>query len=166
VVAGLLAGLIWHAAYCCDCADGQLARLTGTATPAGARLDILCDIAVQVSLVAAVVSVATTTRPGVPPWFVAVFAGSWMVNLVTSVLAKEGANTSLISSASAAVRLLKLTRDYGFMLTSTAAVLVARPAAMFWVMVFFSLVNCGFLVAGITQAAHRARPADPAAPGS
>lgn len=160
VVVGLLAGLIWQAAYCCDCADGQLARLTGTATPAGARLDILCDIAVQVSLVAAVVTVATAARPGVPPWFVAVFAGSWMVNLVTAGLAKEGANASLITSTSRAVRLLKLARDYGFMLTLITAVLTVRPAAMVGVMVFFSLVNCGFLLASIARSARGTRLAD------
>ena len=40
-------GLVgWQLAYAFDCADGQLARATGRASPAGARLDVLCDLAV------------------------------------------------------------------------------------------------------------------------
>src|SRR5690242_20313664 len=73
----------WQLAYAFDCADGQLARVTGRANPAGARLDVLCDLAVQVSLVAAV---ASFLPPTTSPWVPALFAGTWLVNLVTSVL--------------------------------------------------------------------------------
>lgn len=151
VLVGLVAWLVWQVAYCLDCSDGQLARVTSATSPAGGRVDILCDIAVQVSVVAAVTAVATAARPGVPSWLVAVFAGVWMVNLVTSVMAKEGTNMSLITSGSLVVRLVKLIRDYGFMVTLIAAVIVVHPASMVWVMVVFSLVNAGFLVASIAQ---------------
>jgi phosphatidylglycerophosphate synthase len=151
VVVGVVAWLVWQVAYCFDCSDGQLARVASMSTAAGGRLDVLCDIAVQVSMVAAVAAVTTAARPGVPSWLVAAFAGSWMVNLVTSVMAKEGTNTSLITSGSLPVRLVKLIRDYGFMITVIAAAVAVRPAAMVWVMTFFAVVNCSFLLASIGQ---------------
>src|SRR5258705_401310 len=40
---GGIAVLAWQVGYAFDCADGQLARVTGQASPAGGRLDILCD---------------------------------------------------------------------------------------------------------------------------
>jgi phosphatidylglycerophosphate synthase len=154
VVLGVVAWLVWQLAYCFDCADGQLARVTGTATSAGGRLDVLCDVAVQVALVAAVIAAAAAARTGVPPWVFGVFAASWMVNLVTSVMAKEGTNVSLMASTSPAVRAVKLIRDYGFMLTVVAGALVIHASAMVWVMVLFAGVNGGFLLASIVQAAR------------
>lgn len=149
---GLAAWILWQLAYIADCADGQLARVTATASPAGGRLDILCDIAVQIALVAAIAAVATATRPGTPAWLIAAFAGSWMVNLVTSVMSKEGANVSLVTSEVATVRLVKLVRDYSFMITVIAAVIAVRPAWMIWAMVLFTAVNSTFLLAAIAQA--------------
>jgi phosphatidylglycerophosphate synthase len=157
-VVGLVAWTLWQVAYCIDCADGQLARVTSATSAAGGRLDILCDIAVQISVVAAVASVATeatATRPGIPSWLVAVFAGTWMVNLVTSVMAKEGTNTSLITSGSLVVRLVKLIRDYGFIVTAIAGVIAVHPPSMVWVMVLFCVINGGFLLASIGQSSRR-----------
>lgn len=149
---GLLALVGWQLAYAFDCADGQLARVTGQGSAAGARLDVLCDVAAQIALVAALSAVAVAQRPGVPAWLVAAFAGTWMVNLVTSVMAKEGTNESLVASSSLPVRVVKLVRDYGAMLFLICLVLAVWPAGMIWVMVLFSLVNCLFLVASIAAA--------------
>jgi phosphatidylglycerophosphate synthase len=150
---GVLAFLVWHVAYALDCADGQLARVAGSGSAAGARVDVLVDVAVQISLVAAVASVAMAQQWGTPAtWLVAVFAASWMVNLVTSVMAKEGTNESLVASSSLPVRVVKLVRDYGAMLFLICLVLAVWPAGMIWVMVLFSLVNCLFLVASIAAA--------------
>lgn len=149
---GVLAFLLWHVAYALDCADGQLARVTGTGSAAGARVDVLVDVAVQISLVAAVGAVAVAQRPGTPAWLVAVFAASWMVNLVTSVMAKEGTNESLVSSSSLPVRIVKMIRDYGAMLFLIGLVLAVAPAAAIWLMVLFALVNCVFLVASVVAA--------------
>ena len=59
---GLLALVGWQLAYALDCADGQLARVTGQTSPAGARVDVLCDVAAQIALVTALA--ATASRPG------------------------------------------------------------------------------------------------------
>jgi phosphatidylglycerophosphate synthase len=153
-VTGVVAWLLWQLAYVCDCSDGQLARVTSTSTAAGGRLDVLCDVAVQVGLVAAVAGVSVAARPGVPSWLVAVFAGSWMVNMVTSVMAKDGTNVSLVSSGSPVVRLVKLVRDYPFMVTVIAGVIAVHPPSMVWVMVFFSAVNVLFLAVSVGQSAR------------
>jgi phosphatidylglycerophosphate synthase len=146
---GVLALVLWQVAYSLDCADGQLARVTGQASPAGGRLDILCDVALQIALVAAVSTVAHEYTTGLPTWLVAVFSGSWMVNLVTSALQQTAAAASLVTSGSTAVRLVKLVRDYGAVVTLIGVTIAAVPRWTAWLMVFFVIVNGGFLLASI-----------------
>ncbi|GAB4059390.1 CDP-alcohol phosphatidyltransferase family protein [Catellatospora paridis] len=148
---GLLALLGWQVAYSLDCADGQLARVTGQRSPAGARIDILCDVATQILLVTALVSVA---RP--PLWLGALFAGSWMVNLVTSVLASAGDANSMVTSTSLPVRIVKLVRDYGAVIFVAGLVLTLAPASTIWFVAAFTVVNFGFLLASITFTARTA----------
>lgn len=151
---GLGALLLWQVAYSLDCADGQLARVTGRTGPAGARVDILCDVAVQISLVTAIAAVATAQRPGTPTWLVTVFCGTWMVNLVTSVMASGAAAASLLGSTSLPVRVLKLLRDYGAVVTACALVLAFLPAWTPVLMAAFAAVNGGFLLASIAASAR------------
>jgi phosphatidylglycerophosphate synthase len=151
---GLVALVLWQLAYSFDCADGQLARVTGQSSPAGARVDVLADVGLQVSLVAAVGAVAVAQRPSTPIWLVGAFAAAWMINMVTSVMAKEGTNQSLVTSRSLVVRLVKLIRDYGAMVALIGLVLAFLPSWMVWVMVLFTAVNCLFLLASIAQAAR------------
>lgn len=161
---GLAALLLWQLAYSLDCADGQLARVSGRSSPAGARVDILCDIALQISLVAAVSTVAAAYHP-VPVWLVAAFAGTWMVNLVTSVMAQTGAGQSLVASRAPIVRVVKLVRDYGAVVTVLALAIAFVPRWTVWLMVAFSAVNGLMLLASIAAAARASlAPAEPAAP--
>ncbi len=163
---GVVAMLAWQLGYAFDCADGQLARVTGQASPAGARLDILCDLAVQVGLVTALSVAAINHRPTIPIWLPAVFAGSWMVNLLTSVLQGGQQAASLISSRSLLVRLLKLIRDYGAIVLLAGLVLAVAPqwtGLLLWV---FTVSNGLFLLASIVSAARAAlaTPAPEVAP--
>jgi phosphatidylglycerophosphate synthase len=160
---GLAALVVWQLAYSLDCADGQLARVTGQSSPAGARVDVLCDVALQISLVAAVASVAHAYRPSTPVWWYGVFAGTWMVNLVTSVLQQGNSAQSLVSSSSPVIRVVKLIRDYGAVITAIAVVIAFVPQWTVWVMVAFGLVNGLFLIASIGSAARASvRPTNPA----
>ncbi|GAA2518130.1 CDP-alcohol phosphatidyltransferase family protein [Pilimelia columellifera] len=152
---GLAALTGWQLAYAFDCADGQLARVTGKASPDGARLDILCDVAAQIGLVTALAAVAAAHRPQTPAWLVAAFAGCWMVNLVTSVLASGPNAVSMLTSASLPVRVVKLVRDYGAVIFVAGLTLVVAPALTVWLVVAFTAVNGGFLLASI---GHLARP--------
>ncbi|MFD6567062.1 CDP-alcohol phosphatidyltransferase family protein [Micromonospora profundi] len=153
-VVGLLALIGWQVAYSLDCADGQLARVTGQGSAAGARIDILCDVAAQIALVAALAATAVAQEPGTPTWLVATFAGTWMVNLVTSVMQSGPNAASMVTSTSLPVRLVKLVRDYGAVIFVAAVVLAVAPALVLWVMVAFTVVNGGFLLASIAFSAR------------
>lgn len=153
-VVGLLALVGWQVAYALDCADGQLARVTGQGSPAGARVDVLCDVAAQIALVAALGATAVAQHPSTPPWLVAAFAGTWMVNLVTSVMQAGPNAASMVTSTSLPVRLVKLVRDYGAVIFVAALVLLLAPALTLWVVVAFTVVNGGFLLASIAFSAR------------
>jgi len=153
-VVGLGGLLLWQLAYSLDCADGQLARVTGRTSPAGKRVDILSDVALQIGLVCAVSAVGEKYSPEMPNWLVAAFAGTWMVNLITSALQQGDAAGSLLASRSPAVRTVKLIRDYGAVLTGTALVIAFAPHWTVWLMCAFVVVNGGFLLASIVAAAR------------
>ncbi|RKF24269.1 CDP-alcohol phosphatidyltransferase family protein [Micromonospora globbae] len=153
-VVGLLALVGWQVAYALDCADGQLARVTGQGSPAGARVDVLCDVAAQIALVAALGATAVAQHPSTPPWLVAAFAGTWMVNLVTSVMQAGPNAASMVTSTSLPVRIVKLVRDYGAVIFVAALVLLLAPALALWVVVAFTVVNGGFLLASIAFSAR------------
>ncbi|MFG1902397.1 CDP-alcohol phosphatidyltransferase family protein [Micromonospora carbonacea] len=153
-VVGVVALVGWQVAYSLDCADGQLARVTGTGSAAGARVDVLCDVAAQIALVAALSATAVAQRPSTPTWLVALFAGTWMVNLVTSVMQSGPNAASMVTSTSLPVRLVKLVRDYGAVIFVAGLVLAFAPALTFWVIVAFTVVNGGFLLASIAFSAR------------
>jgi phosphatidylglycerophosphate synthase len=153
---GLLALLGWQLAYAFDCADGQLARVTGQASAAGGRLDVLCDVAVQISLVAALAAVAEAQVPDTPAWLLAAFAGTWMVNLVTSVMQSGDQAASMVTSRSLPVRLVKLVRDYGAVITLAGLVLLVAPQWTIWFVGLFTLVNAAFLAASAMFSARAA----------
>ena len=149
---GLLALIGWQIAYALDCSDGQLARVTGQTSPAGARIDVLCDVAAQIALVSALAAVAEAQVPETPAWLLAAFAGTWMVNLVTSVMQSGGSGASMVTSRSLPVRVVKLVRDYGAVIFLAGLVLTVAPQLTIWVVGLFTLVNGAFLAASIAFA--------------
>jgi phosphatidylglycerophosphate synthase len=153
-VGGLIALVGWQVAYALDCADGQLARVTGQGNPAGARVDVLCDVAAQIALVTAIGATAVAQRPATPVWLVAAFAGTWMVNLVPSVMQAGPNAASMVPSTSLPVRLVKLIRDYGAVIFVAGLVLLLAPALAFWFVAAFTVVNGGFLLASIAFSAR------------
>jgi len=153
-----LAALVaWQAAYALDCADGQLARATGTGSAAGARLDVLVDLAVQAALVAGLATVAE--RASDPPaWLLGVFGTTWLVSLFTSVLAQGGAEGhSLLPSRSPVVQAVKLVRDYGVLVLVAALLAALLPGAMVWFLAASAALNGLFLLASIARAARVSR---------
>jgi hypothetical protein len=77
-----------------------------------------------------------------------------MVNLVTSVLHQGGAAHSLVASGSSVVRLVKLVRDYGAVVTVIGLVLTFVPQWTIWLLVAFTFVNGVFLLASIAATAR------------
>jgi phosphatidylglycerophosphate synthase len=153
---GLLALIGWQLAYAFDCSDGQLARVTGQTSAAGGRLDVLCDVAVQSSLVAALAATAKAQEPDTPAWLLAAFAATWMVNLVTSVMQSGAQAASMVTSTSFPVRAAKLVRDYGAVIALAGVVLTVAPQWAVWFVALFTLVNGGFLAASIAFAGRAA----------
>jgi phosphatidylglycerophosphate synthase len=155
---GLFALIGWQLAYAFDCADGMLARVTGQTSSAGARTDILTDVALTIALLTAVSSVTVAQRPDTPVWLVVVFAGTWMVALVTSVLQSGGhpAHASMVPSRSLPVRVVKLIRDPGLLFFVAGLILLVAPAAMIWFVVALTVINGAFLLASIAFAARNA----------
>jgi phosphatidylglycerophosphate synthase len=149
---GLLALVGWQLAYAFDCSDGQLARVTGQSSTAGGRLDVLCDVAVQCSLVAALAATAKAQEPETPAWLLAAFAGTWMVNLVTSVMQTGTQAASMVTSTSLPVRAVKLVRDYGAVIAVAGVLLTVAPQWAVWFVGLFTLINGGFLAASIAFA--------------
>jgi phosphatidylglycerophosphate synthase len=153
---GLLALVGWQLAYAFDCSDGQLARVSGQASSAGGRLDVLCDVAVQISLVAGLAATAKAQVADTPAWLLAAFAGTWMVNLVTSVMQTGGQAASIVTSRSLPVRVVKLVRDYGFVIALAGVVLTVAPQWAVWFVALFTLVNAAFLAASVVFSAREA----------
>jgi phosphatidylglycerophosphate synthase len=169
VLVGLVALLLWQVAYALDCADGQLARVTHRTSPAGARVDVLSDVAAQILLLGSLAVLANAYHR-VPVALAAGFAGTWMVNMVTSVLAQGSSAQSLMTSESLVVRLIKLIRDYGALITVIALVIAFVPAWTIWLLAVLTAVNGLFLVASIAAAARaalrpRTEPGPPDATG-
>jgi phosphatidylglycerophosphate synthase len=154
-VVGLVAGLGWQLAYAFDCADGQLARVTNRTSAFGARLDILCDVAAQIALVTVLAATAAAQQPDTPAWLMAAFAGTWMVNLVTSALQSGPQAASMVPSRSLPVRVVKLIRDYGAVIAVAGLVLALAPQWTIWLMIAFTIVNGGFLLASIAYSARK-----------
>jgi phosphatidylglycerophosphate synthase len=146
---GLLALVGWQLAYALDCSDGQLARVTGQTSAAGGRVDVLCDVAGQIALVAALSAVAEAQVPETPAWLVAAFAGTWMVNLVTSVMQSGDQAASMVTSRSLPVRTVKLVRDYGAVIAVAGLLLTVAPQWTVWLIGAFTLINGAFLAASI-----------------
>ncbi|NUR73962.1 MAG: CDP-alcohol phosphatidyltransferase family protein [Hamadaea sp.] len=151
----LLALVGWQVAYVLDCSDGQLARVTGQRSAAGARIDILCDVASQIALVTAISAVAFS-RSDAPVWLLTAFAGTWMVNLVTSVLQSGPNADSMVPSRSLPVRVIKLVRDPGAVFLLAGLVLAIEPDWAVWFALAFAIVNGGFLLASIAFTARKA----------
>jgi phosphatidylglycerophosphate synthase len=151
---GLLALIGWQLAYAFDCSDGQLARVSHQTSAAGGRLDVLCDVAVQISLVSALAATAEAQVPDTPAWLLAAFAGTWMVNLVTSVMQNGDQATSMVTSRSLPVRLVKLVRDYGAVIALAGLVLTLAPQWTVWFISLFTLVNAAFLAASVMFSAR------------
>jgi phosphatidylglycerophosphate synthase len=149
-------GLVgWHLAYSFDCADGQLARVSGRASAAGGRLDVLCDLAVQIGVVSAVSVIAWQAEPRTPLWLLPAFAGSWLINLFTSVLAAGPGSASLLPSQSKVVQVVKLVRDFSAMITLCGLLILFKAAWTSWLRAAVVIVNGGFLALSIVQALRR-----------
>lgn len=154
-VSGLVGLILWQLAYCFDCADGQLARATGKATPGGAFLDPLVDVFVQTSVLVAVTSVMTHFRHA-PISLVVIFVATWWINFLVFLFKKNVDSTvpSLLPSRSFVVDVVKLVRDYGFLALVLGGWVTFAPRTLLYPILAVTAANVVLLVGSIARAAQ------------
>jgi len=147
--------VLWQVAYIFDCADGQLARATGKTSIYGGSVDVFADVAVQISVVAAVSSIILS-RHEAPALLLVIFASAWYLNFVTFLLAKgqDQASHSLATRRSALVSVAKLLRDYGFVILLLGAWLLASPSTLLVPVMAVTAMNLLLLAAWTARAAR------------
>lgn len=154
VALGLSAALMWHVAYGLDCADGQLSRFTGRTSPSGKRVDILCDVALQITFVAAIARVASEFAPLPEAWFIAAFAGTWQVGLLTSTFQEGETAGDILSHKSPFRKFVTLLRDYSLHVTVLGLVLAFAAHWTIWFMCSLLALNTLYLFTSIFVAAR------------
>lgn len=145
--------VLWQVAYIFDCADGQLARATGKTSTYGGSVDIFVDVAVQISVVAAVSSVILS-RHEVPGLLAVLFASAWCLNFVTFLLARgddDQVSHSLIARSSTLISVAKLLRDYGFVIVVLGTWLLVSPSTLFVPVVAVTAANLVLLAGHIAR---------------
>jgi phosphatidylglycerophosphate synthase len=153
----------WQLAYVFDCADGQLARITHTASEAGGELDVLVDVAVQWALLTVTASVAVGDG-GINPTLVGIFVASWPVSMVMMLLSRvrlHGLEPEALSEAlKPRTRLVLLTRqlrDYPLNALALSAAVAFSPRELLpWVLAWLTAVNVGILGGHIVARSRRA----------
>lgn len=151
----LVAVVLWQLAYCLDCADGQLARYTGRTSEAGARLDVICDLAVHAGVVIAIVVSTASYLPTVPHWLTSAFACVVMMNLCVSVMVTSGpaAGSLFGDNNRLLVRAGSLLFDYPVFLTAYACVLILVPGHLGLFLLTVLVTSLLLLVLRIRKAA-------------
>jgi len=144
-------------AYLFDCADGQVARLSGTTSRAGAELDVLVDTAAQWTLVAATVVVAAR-QPSIEPVVIGLFAASWTLSIITTLMARLRVDTwesASLRATSLPVLLSRQVRDYPLSVLVLTSVACWSPArALGWLLGAFALLNVGIVSLHIASRAR------------
>ena len=151
---GVMAFVLWQLAYVLDCADGQVARATGKQSDFGARVDVLVDFSVQISIIGALLAVVDRLSDP-SPILVAVFATTWFVNLIVFLLGRADGNVghSFSPNQRGLVGVIKLVRDYGFVLFVMSGWLAVAPESVHIPMSALTMVNVVFLLASIGREA-------------
>lgn len=142
VLAACLGVMGWQLAYALDCGDGQLARATGRASPAGAILDIVCDFFVGATVAAAFASVAGAA--GMPTGLAAVSGALWLTGTAYHGL-ETALDVRMASLGGSAGRLLAQVRDYGLQVAVMPVLAAFSDTATYLGLVSITALSAGFL---------------------
>lgn len=111
--AAVVAVVGWQVAYALDCADGQLARVTGRTSQAGAMFDLYGDWLNRVMVLAALFVVVAGRQHGVPAGWLAVLVAGNLAPLFHEALNRLDVGGVL--PASRLRRAVQVVRDPGVM---------------------------------------------------
>lgn len=151
---GLLALLFWQLAYILDCADGQIARATGKTSSFGARVDILVDFLVQITVISALMTVLAQRVN--PPVALVVFGSIvWPLGILMFTLARNDGNKNhSLTRRGGVVAVIKLIRDNGVRILVVGLWLFFHPQSIVIPVAAICAVNAGLLVASIGREAY------------
>lgn len=158
-VAAFVGFLGWQLAYALDYTDGQVARATGSASPQGGILDLLCDYFVHTAVALAGLYVGTANWDS--RWasvFAVLVASGWLFSPVYSATL---AIANLASPATPLVRrfwlgrMLRQGRDYGIHIAALSLAMLIGGWAVLIVLGVSAAWNLAFLAVAIYAAAVR-----------
>lgn len=155
VLAGVVGLVGWQLSYSLDCADGQIARATGQATPRGALLDLLCDFVIHVAVVLSalyVVATSTTTDITVPA---VIITAAWLVAPYYKgvlELLPEGMRSV---GTSTLYNVVRQTRDFGLYVLVLPVAIAFSPEAVFALLIVTSALEFAALGRGIWSYSRR-----------
>ncbi len=171
-VLGLLVGLLFAAGYVLDSADGQVARLGRTGSPAGEWLDHVVDsvrtpaihLAVFVGLALQSDSLSLTDSPNSNQWALAVALLYCLVStgqFMSQILAEQLSGATVPSSSSAGIRqsVLLIPTDMGAL--CWIFVLWGLPHIFVWAYLAMFLVNAAHALVSMRRKYQKLRRSAP-----
>lgn len=129
--AALIGVIGWQLAYSLDCADGQVARLSGKSSPRGAVLDLLIDFLVHTSVAIAMLNAVSTEIEG--PWreeLSGFFTAAWLMGPYFEALYGQLPKSEGTPEVSPVRRMIRLVRDYSLHVTVLPLLLLVSPEAL------------------------------------
>lgn len=150
-VPGLVALVCWQLVYTLDCADGQIARVTGKSSSFGARLDVLVDFGVQITVVAALMTVVAQ-RIDYPVALVVLGALVWPIGLLLHALRQNDGNIGRsITHLRRPIALIQTVRDNGARLFLVGVWLFIHPESVVIPVAAICVTNACVLMASIAR---------------
>ncbi|MGE3795539.1 MAG: CDP-alcohol phosphatidyltransferase family protein [Dehalococcoidia bacterium] len=152
---GLAAFVLWQLSYTLDCADGQVARVTGKASSFGARTDVLVDFLTNSLIITALMTVIAQ-QVDVPVALLVLGGVMWPLSLLVYLLVRLDGNRghSFTQRQSGVITVVKLVRDDGFILLVVGAWLFVDPMTVVLPVAVFCGTQFLFLLASIGREAY------------
>lgn len=159
LVAALVGFIGWQLAYSLDCADGQLARATGTSSAEGAVLDLLTDFVVQVLVVAVATHFAFSSAASnlaIPAGVL--LSGGWLISPYYGGILSVFSPESRRQAASRWRSAIAHTRDYGLHIALLPVAMLVGPLAVRALLIAITILNLGALILGVWKFASVGTP--------
>jgi phosphatidylglycerophosphate synthase len=150
-----LVGLVgWQLAYSLDCADGQLARALGKASPLGGVIDSVADFLSQTALLLAVLWGAhQSVAGGLDPVVSAGLFGMWIMSPYYAGVMHDTVAQQPVSGWSPR-NVFRQLRDYGLHVAVLMAAMAIRPEWMIFDLIFVGSLNLLVLLRTLVIAAR------------
>jgi phosphatidylglycerophosphate synthase len=149
ILAGVVALVGWQLAYTLDCADGQIARATGQATPRGALLDLLCDFVLHVAVVLPAINVVSVTFERDTTLIGVLITAAWLIAPYYKGVLELLPSGMKSTGSSAAYNVVRHVRDFGLYVAVLPVAIVIGGEAVLGVLIVTSVLEFAALARGI-----------------